>query len=237
MDFSTRLRGINPTNTVFYSPEPRAEVYCLLMNFKISKLAYYSTGHKMCMVVKVAKAFQLITTRESDQHCGGRGFDSYLELGDLFISSFTSAFNVIPLSCTQRFPFKYFNPMFKSPLSQQWYSSSTSYVRNHGGNLKVVGLKNLSIQTSIRGHCFAIYHAFARYRIYSGTPKNLTQGKKWWGYCPTRPPLPSAIHEYKHTTNNLSLRSDEDPTLETSASLSLNGGNLTFINIFATRYY
>ena len=40
MDFSTRLRGINPTNTVFYSPQPRAEVYCLLMNFKISKLAY-----------------------------------------------------------------------------------------------------------------------------------------------------------------------------------------------------
>ena len=39
MDFSTRLRGINPTNTVFYSPQPRAEVYCLLMNFKISKLA------------------------------------------------------------------------------------------------------------------------------------------------------------------------------------------------------
>ena len=40
MDFSTRLRGINPTNTVFYSPEPRPEVYCLQMNFKISKLAY-----------------------------------------------------------------------------------------------------------------------------------------------------------------------------------------------------
>ena len=42
MDFSTRLRGINPTNTVFYSPQPRAEVYCLLMNFKISKLVYYA---------------------------------------------------------------------------------------------------------------------------------------------------------------------------------------------------
>ena len=41
MDFSTRLRGINPTNTVFYSPEPHPEVYCLQMNFKISKLAYY----------------------------------------------------------------------------------------------------------------------------------------------------------------------------------------------------
>ena len=29
-------------HTVFYSPQPRAEVYCLLMNFKISKLAYSS---------------------------------------------------------------------------------------------------------------------------------------------------------------------------------------------------
>ena len=36
------LWGINPTNTVFYSPEPRAEVYCLQLNFKISKLAYYT---------------------------------------------------------------------------------------------------------------------------------------------------------------------------------------------------
>ena len=44
MDFSTRLRGINPTNTVFYSPQPRAEVYCLLMNFKISKLVYCTTS-------------------------------------------------------------------------------------------------------------------------------------------------------------------------------------------------
>ena len=35
-----RLRGINPTNTVFYSLEPRAEVYYLQLNFKISKLAY-----------------------------------------------------------------------------------------------------------------------------------------------------------------------------------------------------
>ena len=42
IDFSTRLQGINPTNTVFYSPKPRAEVYCLQLNFKnlISKLAY-----------------------------------------------------------------------------------------------------------------------------------------------------------------------------------------------------
>ena len=44
MDFSTRLRGINPTNTVFYSPEPRAEVYCLQMNFKISKFELENVG-------------------------------------------------------------------------------------------------------------------------------------------------------------------------------------------------
>ena len=30
---------MNPTNTVFYLPEPRAEVYCLQLNFKISKLS------------------------------------------------------------------------------------------------------------------------------------------------------------------------------------------------------
>ena len=45
MDLSTRLRRINPTNTVFYSPQPRAEVYCLLMNFKISKLTYCRIAH------------------------------------------------------------------------------------------------------------------------------------------------------------------------------------------------
>ena len=39
MDLITRLRGINPTNTVVYSPESRAEVFCLQLNFKISKLA------------------------------------------------------------------------------------------------------------------------------------------------------------------------------------------------------
>ena len=30
---------MNPTNTVLYLPEPRAEVYCLQQNFKISKLS------------------------------------------------------------------------------------------------------------------------------------------------------------------------------------------------------
>ena len=53
MDFSTRLRGINPTNIVFYSPEPRAEVYCLMMNFKISKLAYYLQSWTMNFIVCV----------------------------------------------------------------------------------------------------------------------------------------------------------------------------------------
>ena len=40
IDITTRLRGVNPTNSTVYSPEPRAEVYCLTLNFKISKLGY-----------------------------------------------------------------------------------------------------------------------------------------------------------------------------------------------------
>ena len=40
IDLSTRPRGINPTNIVFYSPEHRAEVYSLQLNFKITKLAH-----------------------------------------------------------------------------------------------------------------------------------------------------------------------------------------------------
>ena len=35
-----RLWGISPTNSIFYSPEPRAEVYCLRLNINISKLGY-----------------------------------------------------------------------------------------------------------------------------------------------------------------------------------------------------
>ena len=34
----------NPANTLFYSPEPRAEVYCLQLNFKTSNLAYFMVG-------------------------------------------------------------------------------------------------------------------------------------------------------------------------------------------------
>ena len=41
IDITTRLRGINPTNSIVYSLEPRAEVYRLTLNFKISKLGYF----------------------------------------------------------------------------------------------------------------------------------------------------------------------------------------------------
>ena len=40
IDIITRLWGINPTNSLVYSPEPRAEVYCLKLNIDISKLGY-----------------------------------------------------------------------------------------------------------------------------------------------------------------------------------------------------
>ena len=41
----TKFCEINPTNTVGFSPEPRAEIHCLHLNFKILKLAY-SAGRK-----------------------------------------------------------------------------------------------------------------------------------------------------------------------------------------------
>ena len=41
IDIITRLWGINPTNSIVYSPQPRAEVYCLKLNINISKLGYY----------------------------------------------------------------------------------------------------------------------------------------------------------------------------------------------------
>ena len=40
IDIATRLREINHTNSIVYSPDPRAEVNCLTLNFKISKLGY-----------------------------------------------------------------------------------------------------------------------------------------------------------------------------------------------------
>ena len=68
MDFSTRLRGINPTNSVFYSPEPRAEVYCLLMNFKISKLAYsYSPNYFHS--VRLSRARDMVQSLEQQKRC------------------------------------------------------------------------------------------------------------------------------------------------------------------------
>ncbi len=43
IEFTTRLRGINPTNSIVWSPEPRPEVYCFRLNFNISKLGYQTT--------------------------------------------------------------------------------------------------------------------------------------------------------------------------------------------------
>ena len=41
VDLRTRLWGISPTDSVvIYSPEPRSEVFCLRLNFNISKLVY-----------------------------------------------------------------------------------------------------------------------------------------------------------------------------------------------------
>ena len=40
IDFSTRLRGINYRVCGVYFPEPRGDVYCFKLNFKISKVAY-----------------------------------------------------------------------------------------------------------------------------------------------------------------------------------------------------
>ena len=63
MDFSTRLRGINPTNTVFYSPQPRAEVYCLLMNFKISKLVYYDFNTWNVLELRLKRMYMILAVK------------------------------------------------------------------------------------------------------------------------------------------------------------------------------
>ena len=42
IDLRTRLWGINPHKLCIYSPEPRTEVYCLRLNFNISKLVYFA---------------------------------------------------------------------------------------------------------------------------------------------------------------------------------------------------
>ena len=40
IDITTRLQELNPTNSIVYSLEPCAEVYCLKLNINISKLGY-----------------------------------------------------------------------------------------------------------------------------------------------------------------------------------------------------
>ena len=62
LKLSTRLRGINPTNTVFYSPDPRAEVCSLQLTFKITKLAYWTHSKS-----------QVIFTRPSPRVCTDEG--------------------------------------------------------------------------------------------------------------------------------------------------------------------
>ena len=46
IDITARLWGINPTNSLVYSPEPRTEVYCFRLNFNISKLGYWGESKK-----------------------------------------------------------------------------------------------------------------------------------------------------------------------------------------------
>ena len=45
-----RLWGINPTNSIFYSPEPHAEVYCLRLNINIWKLGYFYRKLKVILM-------------------------------------------------------------------------------------------------------------------------------------------------------------------------------------------
>ena len=40
-DITTRLRGINHINPLFYSPKPRSGVFCFKLNFNVPKLGYY----------------------------------------------------------------------------------------------------------------------------------------------------------------------------------------------------
>ena len=44
IDLSARLWGITTEFVGVYSPEPRAEVYCVRLNFNISKLVYCLVG-------------------------------------------------------------------------------------------------------------------------------------------------------------------------------------------------
>ena len=40
IDITTRLQGINPTNSIVYTLEPCTEVYCFRLNSNLSKLGY-----------------------------------------------------------------------------------------------------------------------------------------------------------------------------------------------------
>ena len=52
---NTRLRGINPANSIVYSPEPRAAVYWLKLNINIWKLGYSVTSFTGEVTTKLAK--------------------------------------------------------------------------------------------------------------------------------------------------------------------------------------
>ena len=52
----------NPSNTVFYSLEPRAEVYCLQQNLKISKLAHFQLQTSPRKMVSLGQTFQMPKT-------------------------------------------------------------------------------------------------------------------------------------------------------------------------------
>ena len=45
IDLSLRLYGLKPHKLCSYSPEPRAQVYCVRLNFNISKLVYSKPVH------------------------------------------------------------------------------------------------------------------------------------------------------------------------------------------------
>ena len=53
IDFSTRLWGINYRVCGVYSPEPRTEVYCFRLNFKISKVGYSATNRLIVQIWQI----------------------------------------------------------------------------------------------------------------------------------------------------------------------------------------
>ena len=65
IDFSTRLWGINYRVCGVYSPEPRDDVYCFKLNFKISKLAYSVWVEINDSLVKILRDWEPY----SDQKC------------------------------------------------------------------------------------------------------------------------------------------------------------------------